>query len=350
MRRWLLIGTAVIALSGVGGAALMSSMGAFNSITTQYDAACTSVGDMAGPEDLAIDYDAGVAFISSLDRRAGMAGDTATGAIHRLDLDGSNSLTEMNVTGLDAAVPFLPHGVDLKTIGGTQYLFALNHRSATDPAAGHDIFVFEVRENTLDLVEHYQNSGIRSPNDLAAIDLNTVYFSNDRGKFGNFANLVEMMLAQKIADVSVYDQGEVSLSAPMAFANGVATIDDGKTVYATAMRESVLKEFKRNPATNTLTLVREISVGEAPDNISVAEDGSLWVASHLNLMAFDGHIKDASALSPFQVYRVDPATGDSKLMLENDGSLQSSVSVAAPYKDKILLGTAFQSGIKVCPL
>lgn len=350
MRRWFLIGTAVIALSAAGGGAVMSSMGAFNSITTQYDAACTSVGDMAGPEDLAIDYDAGLAFVSSLDRRAGMAGENATGAIHRLALDGSNELIKMNVNGLNTAMPFLPHGVDLRTIEDTQYLFVLNHRSATDPAAGHDIFVFEVREDELDLVKHYQNDGIRSPNDLTAIDLDTVYFSNDRGKFGNFANLVEMMLAQKIADVSVYDQGQVSLSASMAFANGVAAIDDGKTVYATAMRESVLKEFKRDPATNTLSLVREIPVGEAPDNISIAEDGSLWVASHLNLMAFDGHIKDASALSPFQVYRIDPATGDSKLMLENDGSLQSSVSVAAPYKGTILLGTAFQSGIKICPL
>lgn len=347
MKRWLLIGTAVLAVSGAGSYALMSSMGAFNRVHSQFEGACRTVGDMAGPEDIVVDFDQKVAYISSLDRRAG---DAATGAIHRLKLDASNELVQMAISGLDPDIPFLPHGVDLKTIDGKPYLFALNHRHATNPAAGHDVYVFEIDEDNLRLVQHYENDGIRSPNDIAAIDLDTFYFSNDRGKFGSFANLVEMMLAQKIADVSVYDQGLVTVSEPMAFANGVATVNGGETVYATALREGVLKEFKRDPDTNALTLIREIPVGAAPDNISLAEDGSLWVASHLNLMAFDAHIKDAEKLSPFQVFKVDPTTGQSVLILENDGALQSSVSVAAPYQDEVLLGSAFQSGVTICKL
>ncbi|AUQ49088.1 SMP-30/gluconolactonase/LRE family protein [Leisingera sp. M527] len=348
MKRLIYSTAAIMLLLAGGGAATVSSLGAFNSVTTAYNGQCRSIGQMVGAEDIIADYDAGVAYISSFDRRTGMAGQEVTGALHRLVLDGSDQLVEMPLTGLDPSLPFLPHGMDLKTIDGVQYLFVLNHRSASDPQAGHDVYVFEVGVDALTLAKHHTSDGIKSPNGIGAVDLDTFYYSNDRGAFGAFGNMVEMMFARKISDLSVYDEGETEILEPMAFANGVATTPDGSTVYATALREGVVKVFARDQASNVLTLQREIPVGQAPDNVRIAEDGQLWVASHLNLMAFDGHIKDPTALSPFQVYRVEPDTGKSELVMENDGSLQSSVSVAVPYEDMLLIGSAFQPGVKIC--
>ncbi len=348
MKRWLYVSAAVLALSAGGGYATMSTMGAFNAVSSDAALACRSIGDMVGAEDIAVDYAAGVAYISSFDRRSGMAGETVKGALHRLALDGSDTLTELPIEGLDPDLPFLPHGVDLKTFDGVQYLFVLNHRHPADPLAGHDAYVFEVQDNALKLVRHHQHDGLRSPNDIAAIDLDTFYFTNDRSAFGAVGNMVEMILARKISDLSVYADGTVEKVAPMAFANGVATTDDGQTVYATALREGVLKVFDRDAVTNTLGLRQEIPVGAAPDNISISDTGELWVASHLNLMAFDAHIKDSEMLSPFEVYRVDPSTGRSMRVVQNDGSVQSSVSVAVPYGDTLLLGSAFQPTVKVC--
>jgi len=88
--------------------------------------------------------------------------------------------------------------------------------------------------------------------------------------------------------------------------------------------------------------------GDAPDNITLDQDGSLWAASHANLMALGSHIGDASVLSPVQAFQIDRDTGTPKLIYEDDGSQLSGASVIVPTQEKLLLGAIFEDGILVC--
>ena len=66
---------------------LLNASGYFKTITPHFEGRCQPVGGMPGPEDITVDPESGVAYISSTDRRALRAGKVTEGAIYALDLE-----------------------------------------------------------------------------------------------------------------------------------------------------------------------------------------------------------------------------------------------------------------------
>jgi len=96
--------------------------------------------EIPGPEDITIDHAAGVAFVSSQQRRDEKSGeillrpeDQPGGAIFALDLNGE-TLAKRVLTDQDAlGFPFHPHGLGLFcSKNGERRLFVINHRGTED--------------------------------------------------------------------------------------------------------------------------------------------------------------------------------------------------------------------------
>jgi hypothetical protein len=76
----------------------------------------------------------------------------------------------------------------------------------------------------------------------------------------------------------------------------------------------------------------------------------LWLGTHPVLAAVRKPAVDPTAISPAQVLRVDPETGDASEIFTDPGTLISGSSVAARWRDRLLVGQIFGDGILDCRL
>ena len=301
---------------------------------------CEALVVAPGTEDITIDHAAGLAFISTDDRRNG-----ARGAIYALSLDGSQSLRD--VSG-DMPDVFHPHGISLWTgEDGAKRLFVVNHRTPDD----HTIEIFDVGLNgELSHAETIMYDDLTSPNDVLAVGPRQFYASNDRAYTTGLMSQLEAYMALPLASVSYFD-GETGriVADGLAYANGINMSADGESVYLAEILGRGVRVYDRDAASGDLNRTRDISVPTAPDNIEIAEDGSLWIGGHPRVFDFVTHSRDENHIAPSHVIRVDPDTGDvTTVLMSLDGELNAS-SVAAVTGNMLLVGAVFDERILICP-
>src|SRR5262249_27645580 len=141
---------------------------------------CKKIATASGPEDIAIDEQSGLAFVSALDRRArrltghpskddGLYAFRLADAMpHPVKLAGTPS-------------DFHPHGISLVRTPDGLTLMAINHRSD----GTHSIEIFDVAvtngEAKLSPIGNIAGGQLVSPNAIVALDRDRFYVVNDHG-------------------------------------------------------------------------------------------------------------------------------------------------------------------------
>lgn len=311
---------------------------------------CRRVDIAPGTEDVTIDPELDVAFISAADRRAwyNETGNTQTNArngIYTLSLDGSDTVTRVSpeVDG------FLPHGIYLwRGDDGDKRLFVINH----PPGGGEIVEIFKVGEaGALTHLESVSFNAMHSPNDVLAVGPRQFYATNDRGFEKGPMALLESYMALPFSSIVYYDgdKGRI-IKKGMYYANGINQSADGKTIYVSEVLKRRVSVFDRDPATGALTKRANLKAGTAPDNIEIGPDGALWIGGHPKIFDFLAHAKDPSAVAPSHAVRLDPATGErTDVFIALDGEINAS-SVAAANEDTLIIGAVFDGHVMVCPL
>ncbi len=324
---------------------IVSRSGMMVTIEPRGNVTCRTVAGVVGAEDVTIDPDTMVAYLSADDRRRRMAGAPVRGEIYGLDLLRDDAAPVPLSGGMPA--DFHPHGISLwRGADGAKRLFVINHPLA----GGHEVVIFDVRDGGLAMVDTVAYADLSSPNDLVAVGPRQFYASNDRGypEEGLMATL-EAYLQLPVASVSYFD-GESGSRAVggLVFANGINTSADGGTVYiAECLRRSV-GIYNRDPGSGALVHRGTIDLGSCPDNIEVDESGNLWIAAHPRLFDLVAHRGDASKRAPSQILRADPATGAVTEILLDAGDLISAASTAAVAGNRMVVGTIFDDKVLVC--
>lgn len=297
---------------------------------------------MIGAEDITMAGE-GIALVSSYDRRGVMAGKNVKGAIFRLDLNNTPPTFTDLTAGFDQP-DFRPHGISLYTdhTDGTRWLFAVNHRNGKNT-----IEIFEYRDSALIHSESIENELFVSPNDLVGYGKRAFYFTNDHDNNGNGVSHLKDFLVIGTGQIGRYENGRAQLLATgIRYANGITISPDGKLLYVAACTDRAVYVYNREP----FEKVRSINCGTGVDNLEWDEEGNLWVGAHPKMLMFLGHSQDPAKRSLSQVLQIqlqNPEQPVVKQIYLNDGNPLSGSSVAAVWKNKLLVGGVFDDGVLV---
>jgi arylesterase/paraoxonase len=328
--------------------------GTFKDIHPHFEGTVTKINlaETAGPEDITIDPQSGIAFISADDRRTNIQSPgSIAGAIFIMNL--SDSLPGLrNVTPANTG-DFHPHGISLWTNpNGKKFLFVVNHRQK-NPA--HVIERFEWRNDSLIHLESIEDKNLMtSPNDVVAVGERAFYVTNDHGySEKGIGRTLEEYLQRAIAYVNYFD-GESfrTVAANIAYANGINLSSDHTQIFVAATSGRKIIIYNRDLPSGDLTPIEEIETSTGVDNIEVDAQGTLWVGCHPQLLKFVSHAADPKNHSPSQVLKIfkdiNGKYRTEEVFLNNGG--YSGSSTAAVYRDKMLIGSVFEKSLLFCTL
>jgi arylesterase/paraoxonase len=178
--------------------------------------------------------------------------------------------------------------------------------------------------------------------------------TRDHGYSSKWGRRLEEYLHLKKSSVLYYDGQEFRVVAEgLAYANGINASPDGLLLYVAATLEGKIRVYSRDPEDGALSLQDEVFLNTAVDNIEVDEEGVLWVGAHPKPLDFLEYSQNAKALSPSQVLRVALQEGGTyhvKQVHLSDGRYLSGSSVAAKWRQHLLIGSVFDRRFLICRL
>ncbi len=299
--------------------------------------------NVAGTEDLAIDRDNGLLFISSTDRWKQQVSENSEDGIYLLDLN-SNALPQKMQTTYKG--DFHPHGISFLRKSNQDYLFAINHNQQ-----GNFVEVFQIENNRLIHINSFQHKLMCCPNDLVAVDIDKFYVTNDHGAAKGVSRVLEDYLRIANSYVLYFDGNQFKkVYKNLNYANGINLSRDGSLLYVTETTGRRLSVLERDPLSGGLQLKFTKQFDTGLDNITIDDDNNLWIASHPKLLKFVGHAADSATVSPSQVLKLSPL-GNTDFKLEemylNNGEQISGSSTALYYQGKVYVGVVFESKLMI---
>ena len=241
-----------------------------------------------------------------------------------------------------------PHGIDLaRRADGALAFYVVNH------ATPESIQIFEMSEGEAGWEARWRGCVVAPDdalfNDVAAIPgggfVATHMWDRDRTTLGlAFSVLFET------------DTGFVWEWQPKSgfrrvpgtdgtMPNGIALSPDAKELFVNLYLEDRLIRVDRE----TGELLGEIEISQ-PDNVTVDEDGMLWVAGHHNFVG-DTECVGIEGACPWEytITRVDPKTMRGEAVLNHEGPPMGFATVALLVGEKIYLGSAIGDRIVSMP-
>lgn len=317
--------------------------GEFKTITPHSNYACTKVASIPGPEDIVIDYDTGIAYISSDDRRAFLRGQNINGSIYAY-----NTKTKV-LKKLDSDFPyeFHPHGIDLiKITNDKLLLYVVNHR--TD---GHFIEKFLIKGSNLKYIKSIENQDLMfSPNDLLLMNEDIFYVTNDHGNKSNIGKTLEDYLQLARSYVLFFDGKKFEIKAGnIKYANGITLSPDRSKLFVASPVGKCIKVYTIEKDYN-LSFLYDIQCNTGVDNLSFDKQGILWAGCHPKLLTFVKHSKSEQAIAPSEIIKIIFTDSGYKKETDliDDGTLIQSSTVAVRYNSSLLVGSVFDTHILDC--
>jgi arylesterase / paraoxonase len=307
---------------------------------------CERILGTPGPEDIAIDRESEILYISSHERRE----KNKTGYIFSLDLKKESKIPSK----IDTNYPekFAPHGIFFFKISGIKKLYVISHPKLVD-GEGHTIEIFKIEKDKMIHEATLKNELLLSPNDLFVTQDGKIFVSNDVPSGGQFGQILHVLFRLNSSPISYYNGKKWSLlTEKTAFGNGILLQKESGKEYlyrSSHVYESVWKYELTYAGSGDpkLKLVKTIDLGSGPDNLEGEENGNLLVAAHKSNMRFMGHAGNKEKTSPSQVFRIFP-DGAIQEIYANDGEEISAASTGLSYKNKLFISQVFEPFILSC--
>ncbi len=313
---------------------------------------CERLDVAPGTEDVTIDPETGLVFVSAADRRAwynetGAEGTNPANGVYVFALGDTASLRRITPPSDD----FLPHGISLwRGDNGERRLFVINH--PTSGAEVVEVFDASAIADGGDLVhlDSISFPEMHSPNDLVAVGPDSFYATNDRGYEEGVMAVLESYMALPFSSIVYYDGAKGRLiEKNLTYGNGINISEDGNTLYVAEVLKRRIALFERDITSGEITRRSAIKVPTGPDNVEVDAEGILWTAGHSRVFDFLAHAKDKNEIAPSHAVRIDPAAGDVEtVFVSTEGEINGS-SVAAAHEGTLIIGAVFDGHVMICP-
>ncbi|WP_061249931.1 hypothetical protein [Leptospira alstonii] len=306
-------------------------------------AACTKIGGIPGPEDLAIDWEEKVLYVSSHERRT----KNQTGKIFTIDLKNPSAPTELSVK---YPSEFRPHGISLLKTKDTYRLYVISHPKLYEI---HTIEIFERKGKEWSHVGTLTDPLITSPNDLSVVSENEIFLSNDHGTGGIPRYLWDDLFGFKRAEISYYDGKNWSnLGNPLSLGNGILYAKDSQGnefLYRSGYSDKSVFQFAihREQGKPVLGEPKQILLNYGPDNLALDSKGRIFAVSHSSTYQFLRHVKNHDFHSPTLVFQISH-DGNFQEVFANSGDLISGGSTAIPFEGRLYIAQIFNPYILNC--
>jgi hypothetical protein len=320
-----------------------------------------------GPEDIAVDHGARLAYVSSQDRRGSewlipgvlrqrSVDWTKRGRIYRVDLRNGLATEELAVR-IASGADFHPAGIDLYVgPSGDRRLFVVNHRTATE----FSIEVFDVVDGTLSHQATAMTNDLTLPNDIVAISEQEFYVSNCLS-LPPLMQGFEKAFRLPTGNVLFHDldidgaKKWKRVAHGISYANGLALDRKRNRLFVAATLSSRLLAFPWNPAEpwEPLSAPETLPLEFMPDNLGWEDEDTLWSAGSeflksipYTLLLSDSapshvvrlRLAGAGAENPFEGVRPER-------IYDDEGGEIAQCSVAAPYRangeHRFMVGSCF---------
>jgi arylesterase/paraoxonase len=340
-----LIGLAVLLLALL--AADLRLGGTFTGVPDATGQTCGAV-DLAGnAAALQLDPERGIVYLALLDRaKPGSAG----GTVQLLDLNLAQPAPRAAMNFDPGS--FRPAGLSLlKAAGEPRRIFAIS----TLPDGEQTVEISaETASGGFSPETTVRDPAFRHLSAIAAIGPRAFYVvsvSNARDELALPARS-DALLRRAPATLLYYDGREAHvILSDLRHAGGLARSPDGKLLYVAETLAQSLRIYE--PRSNGAVLLRgTIPLGVSPGRLTVDADGVVWIAAYPKLHALRAHAKDPSLRVPTQVLRFDPrlAFGEVASVYANDGQALSAGTVAARWRDKLVIGALLDHKVLICQL
>ncbi|VAW10318.1 Serum paraoxonase/arylesterase 2 [hydrothermal vent metagenome] len=306
--------------------------GFFRTIDNKFDGQLVKKVPLFGTEDITVSTIDGFALISSTKRET-MALEAGDGELYLMDMNSG----EYQVTNLTASFqkPFAPHGISMLKIDSTYKVMAVNHTPT-----GHSLEVFSMKDNEMTHKKTLTDKSMVSPNDVVIIDENRFYFTNDHAYTG-MSRLLEDYGGLSVSNVVYYDGENYSeVATGIGYANGINFDPKRNLLFVASPRKFLVKVYARN-TDGSLEFIEDIPCGTGVDNIEFDSEGNLLIGAHPSLLTFTAYMAGKIEFAPSEVVKISyRGKGDFTVesIFLDDGTTISASTVAAPYKDLILVG------------
>lgn len=288
----------------------------------------TEIKTAPGPEDILLDKINNRILVSCNERRIGKQ---AVGEIYSIDLstDESKILPRINFP----SIPFNPHGFDLQTINGINYLYVINHYK--NPQHTNSVIKFKILNEQLEFIREYKNDLLISPNDITVQKDGSFYFSNDR----NSDDILELLTNPKAGSIVYCDGNNVwkKTDSLIGFPNGLFN-EDG-ILYLATSRNYAMYKYNIN-LDGSLQNRKKISSINGMDNITENGD-DLIISVHPDEIKFALLSYFPNGISPSRTYAINKQTGNATVIFNDDGKIISGSSTAIVYNNSLYLAQVF---------
>lgn len=319
------------------------STGYFRTIENSFDGAVAKKITIAGAEDVMVIPENGYVLVSASPRRKSLEEQQKIGGLYLMDLNSKDYQVKKLTTNFNE--PFAPHGISMFKTDSTYTVMAVNHTTEK-----HSFEVFKLQDTLLTFERTITNPALVSPNDVVMLDEHRFYFTNDHKYVDGIGKLLEDYAGLALSNVMYFDgENYKEVASGIGYANGINYDKERKLLFVAAPRNFEVKVYAANED-GSLNFIEDIDCGTGVDNIEFDAEGSLWIGSHPNLMAFSAYAAGGKEISPSEIIKIQyRGTGDYTIegIYLNDGKEMSASTVAAPYKDLIVTGNVMDSNFLV---
>jgi sugar lactone lactonase YvrE len=284
---------------------------------------------VVGVEDVALDQSRDRVLLSAHNRRARPP---AEGGIYAWPTaaiaQGTAQVVRLAVQTLPPG-GLRPHGIGL----AADRLAVVNRTTRPDGAVAPVVDVFRIEGDGLAHLARHADPRLCRPNDVALAG-DRLLVTNDRGHCGGPAFWLERVFNRPEAFVLSFDDEASILARRFRFANGIVGADG--TVHVAATRGRRVHRLDGDP----------VPLPFAPDNLTLAQDGTVWAAGTANLWRFALFIQGWTARAGRSaVARLDGA--EVTVWSVPDGVVQGATA-ALPVGGRLVIAAGWDDRVALC--
>lgn len=234
---------------------------------------------------------------------------------------------------------FNPHGVSIwESKTGEVFLYVINH--LPDNKEVVDKYLYDGKTNSLILKRRVEDVNFHTTNDLVVVGEDDQFYLTN---FLYSGNKLEMIFRLHWGTIVFFDgQKSRFVADNLLVPNGIAASRDGKYIYFAENGNTNFIVYNRNKD-NSLTLASKTPVHTGLDNLDVDSDGEVWTGCHPVGYLAGIHLEDPSKPAPSQVLKIkvngEKVESIQEMYVDSTGETISGSSIAARYKNKLLIGT-----------